>query len=84
MNNSFMNKYFGPLSIEYCTYFYMLSIFFALYIVMILFALVGYVFMNINKLNSSIIVNSIFAMLSGFVIYFSNRLLHTMCIHSIR
>lgn len=84
MNNSFMNKYFGPLSIEYCTYFYVLSIFFALYGVMILFVLSGYVLMNFNKLNSSIIMNSIFSMLSAFIIYFANRLLHTMCIHSTR
>jgi len=84
MNNSFMNKYFGPLSSEYCNYFYVLSILFALYAVMILFVLFGYIIMNFNKLNYFTISNSIFAMLSALIVYFANRLLHTMCVNSIR
>ena len=84
MNNQFMNKYFGPLPSEYCNYFYVLSIFFALYAVMILFVLFGYIFMNFNKMNYSIVANSIFAMLSALIVYFANRLLHTMCVNSVR
>ena len=79
-----MNKYFGPLPMEYCAYFYILSILFALYAVMIFIVLSGYVLMNFNKLNTSIVINSIFAMLSAFVVYFANRLLHTMCANSTR
>ena len=84
MNNPFMNKYFGPLSSEYCNYFYVLSILFALYGVMILFVLFGYILMNFNKLNYSTISISIFAILNAFIVYFANRLLYTMCVYSIR
>ena len=83
MNTAFMNRYFGPLPKEYCAYFYFLSVLFGLYFIIIVFAMFGYSAMNFNKLNVSLVFKSFYVLLSVLVIYFANRLLHTMCLGSI-
>ena len=82
MNSKFINNYFGPLPKEYCAYFYILSMCFAIYFLIILFTMFGYIFMNIKNLNFSVIIKFVFSLSSALVIYFANRLLHTMCINS--
>jgi hypothetical protein len=82
MTNQFITNYFGPLPKEYCAYFYILSMVFAIYFLIIFFTMLGYVFTNIKNLNFSIIMKFLFSLSSALVIYFANRLLHTMCINS--
>jgi len=78
-----MNDYFGPLPRQYCAYFYILSIIFGFSFVLSLVSLGIYVVVNFKKLNTMFIVNSIFVLFNTFLIYFVNRLLHTICIKSI-
>ena len=68
---------FGPLSSEYCVYFYYLSIFgFALMIMTV----VSYVWIGIaKKLDFRHYVQMFFGALVYFIFYFQNRLLYTMC-----
>ena len=81
MENSTMQNLFGPLSKQYCLYFYFLSIicfvFAAVIIVMMLF-------IGITKRKG---MDFYFIMLSGALsygmFYLQNRILHTMCVGSI-
>ena len=72
-----MNKLFGPLSKDYCLYFYFLSI-------------IGFAFMALFLISSLILGFSlkngpdyyfqVLAVALGYgIIYFQNRLLHSMC-----
>jgi len=74
MINSF-NTLFGPLDVAYCNYFYIISI-------------IGFVFF-ITSLGSVILSltgkkgfnqSSMMFMVQGFLLYFVNRLLYSMCI----
>jgi hypothetical protein len=75
--SDFMANLFGPLSVEYCYYFYFLSIFtFALFLMVI----VGGLYAGLSKgkglgFYASVIGGS----LMYFIMYFVNRLLFTMC-----
>ena len=83
MSSSFMNAYFGPLSREYCAYFYVLSIFFGIVFVIVLLSIVGFIAMNYKKVNGMYMMNSVLVLVNLFIVYFANRLLHTMCVKSI-
>jgi hypothetical protein len=82
-NNSFMNKYFGPLSRDYCVYFYALSIIFGFMFVSSVISIIYFSITHMKKVNSMFIINSIFILLNSFLAYIANRLLHTMCVKSI-
>jgi hypothetical protein len=81
MENSTMQNLFGPLSKQYCLYFYFLSIIGMVFLVMIL---VSTLFIGITKRKG---IDFYLAMLSGAlaygIFYFQNRLLHSMCAGSI-
>ena len=82
-----MNKYFGPLSKEYCVYFYYLSIFFFLMYVITLIGAVAFIIKNykdFSKINLSFIINLVMVLINMLLSYFVNRLLHTMCVNSIQ
>jgi uncharacterized membrane protein YhaH (DUF805 family) len=82
-----MNKYFGPLSKEYCVYFYYLSIFFFLMYVIILISAISFIIKNykdIAKVNLSFVINLARVLINMLLSYFVNRLLHTMCVNSIQ
>ena len=83
MSSSFMNTYFGPLSREYCVYFYVLSVFFGFVFVISLVSIVFYVAMNYKKLNGMYVANFVMILINLFIMYFVNRLLNTMCVKSI-
>jgi hypothetical protein len=54
-----MHKYFGPLSKEYCVYFYYLSIFFFLMYVITLIGAIAFIIKNYKdfaKINLSFII----------------------------
>jgi hypothetical protein len=76
-----MQNLFGPLSKQYCLYFYILSLIcFAYFILIIVMTL----FIGITKRKG---IDFYLAMLSGAlaygIFYFQNRLLHSMCVGSI-
>lgn len=73
---------FGPLTKEYCLYFYYLSIF--SYILFVVYV-IGFLYTTLmsNKMSSQYITSHLLVMLHLFLGYFYNRLLHTMCVKSI-
>jgi hypothetical protein len=79
----FMNQYFGPLSREYCIYFYALSIIFGIIFAMSVVSIAYFMVTHIKKVNMMFIVNSVLILLNSFLAYFANRLLHTMCVKAI-
>ena len=82
-----MNEYFGPLSKEYCVYFYYLSIFFFLMYVITLIGAIAFIIKNYKdfaKINLSFIINLVMVLINMLLSYFVNRLLHTMCVISIQ
>jgi hypothetical protein len=75
-----LNSLFGPLTEESCKYFYFFAVAgFIMMIVFILFLLVSIV-KYYKKLDSRMIINLIAAIINSFLLYFSNRLLYTMCV----
>ena len=83
---NFMNMYFGPLSKEYCVYFYYLSIFFFFMYVILLIGAIAFIIKNYNnfaKVNLSFVINLGMVLINMLLSYFVNRLLHTMCVNSI-
>jgi len=81
--NNFMNSYFGPLSKEWCVYFYALSIIFGISFMLSIFSIAGYIVFNFKKVNTTFVVNSLLILLNTFLAYMSNRLLNTMCVRSV-
>jgi len=82
--DSFMSNYFGPLGKEYCLYFYLMSI---MFFVIMIFAVFGLIFTLIKKrkeVNTMFIINGVMLLTNSILAYFVNRLLHTMCINSVR
>ena len=81
MENSTMQNLFGPLSKQYCLYFYFLSIIGLVFVVLIV---VTALFIGITKRKG---MDFYLAMFSGAlaygIFYFQNRLLHSMCVGSI-
>lgn len=83
MSNSFMDKYFGPLSKEYCIYFYFVSIIFAISSLFIFISGVYFIVTNSKKLDAPLIMTSLSSLISMFLAYLVNRLLYTMCVKSL-
>ena len=78
-----MNKLYGPLGKEYCTYFYILSIFFFLsFIVSIVFTILQIV-KNPKIVNMKFVFTSLAIIIYTLIPYYVNRLLYTMCINSL-
>lgn len=81
--NSFMNDVFGPLPRFYCLYYYILSILgfilFVLFILYFLYAIIA----NSKKLDSSFYIMGTSLSISYLLIYFTNRLLFSMCSNSL-
>ncbi len=81
--SSFMDTYFGPLSREYCVYFYILTILSAITFVMSAITIGYYMITHIKKVDAMFVFNSFYVLFSSFLVYFVNRLFHTMCVKSI-
>jgi len=74
---------FGPLDKKYCDYFYFFSVAgFIVMIMSILFILV-FIVRFYKILNSHIMINLIMIVVNSFLLYFSNRLLYTMCMKTL-
>ena len=75
-----LNNLFGPLTKESCNYFYFFAVAgFIMMIVFILFMLISLV-KYYKKLDARMMINIIAAIINSFLLYFSNRLLYTMCV----
>ena len=75
-----MQNLFEPLDVSYCNYFYFSSIFGFVFMVVISLALLVSYMNNSKKVNSLGFVSLI---MQGFLTYFLNRLLYSMCIKSL-
>ena len=75
--STFMETIYGPLSKEYCNYFYILSVIgFVLLIIVILSALV----IGITKKKNSRFYMEMFMLCIPYALmYFTNRILYSMC-----
>ena len=87
MDNAFLAQYFGPLEKKNCFYFFFFSMVGFLFMFLCLLMVVTSVAYNYKKIMSKdgiltfihIIVSFINLFVSSFLLYFSNRLLNTMC-----
>ena len=79
-----MTTYFGPLSREYCTYFYLMSILFFGFFILSIIGVVSTVVMKGKKMDFMFILNSSMLILNTLLAYFVNRLLNTMCTGSVK
>lgn len=79
--SDFMTTFFGPLSKQYCSYFYFLSIILFVFLIISAISLIG---LFIKKFDKTILFNNAFVLINLLIAYFINRLFYTMCINSIR
>lgn len=76
-----INEYlFGPLSKNWCLYFYFLSIIWYIVFLVSLFYLIRYFFGK--NVKSEIAVGMFAYSLTVLIMYFEKRILHGMCINS--
>lgn len=68
---------FGPLSKEYCVYFYFLSM--LGFIMLVFFLVSGIIFGLTKKKGIEFYFTLVAASLGYAIFYFQNRLLHSMC-----
>lgn len=82
MNNNFNEQFFGPMSKKYCEYFYFLSVFgFIMMVVLITSGL----FIGLTKRKNGDYYFGLFmSVLMYGVLYFQNRLIHSMCIGTMK
>lgn len=81
METPTMQNLFGPLSKQYCLYFYILSILAFIFIIVILLSAL---FVGITKRKGiEFYLSMMFAAATYGIFYFQNRLLHSMCVGSI-
>ncbi len=81
--DKFMDTYFGPLSKDYCVYFYVLSIISGVTFALSAVSVVSYMVMHFSKINSMFIINSALILFNTFLAYIANRLLHTICVKAL-
>ncbi len=75
-----MDTLFGPLPKSYCLYFYYLSI---IGFILLVLSVSGSLYMALTKPRSAdFYSSSLMIAISYLIFYFQNRLLHSMCIHS--
>jgi hypothetical protein len=77
-----MNSLFGPLSKNYCIYFYGMSILFFIFFVMSVVHIASHIFRRSSKLDSKFYANSVAVVFYTLLVYLLNRLMYTMCMNS--
>jgi len=73
---------FGPLDSEFCLYFYLLSVISYVLMVVVVLTLCYSIAMGSKKMDSKMIYTSLLGAAVYGVMYFQNRLLHSMCMKS--
>lgn len=80
--NDFIDNVFGPLDKRFCDWFFILSV---LGFVMLVVLLVSSLFVGLSKRKGFDFYLQVFSIGVGYVIfYFQNRLLHGMCVASLK
>ena len=75
---NFVDTLFGPLSKQYCVYFYFLSIF---GFILSAFFIVSSILVGLSKRKGLDYYMQVVGIALGYAIfYFQNRLLHSMCV----
>lgn len=82
--SNFMSNYFGPLSKEYCLYFYFMSILFFILFLLSFLGIATAALYNPKSINIMFGVNSVMLLFNVWIVYFINRLLNTMCTSSLK
>ena len=77
--NSFEQTFLSPYSQEYCAYYFYLTFFALIFLVMAILDVVVGIYMN--KLS---FFDGIMSILGPFLIYFTNRLLYSMCVGALK
>lgn len=81
-NPDIMNSIYGTLPKDYCLYFYLLSMF---GFILMIFTLILAVVIGITKNKDfSFYFQALMGILAYGLFYFQNRLLHSMCMNSLR
>lgn len=81
-----MTKYFGPLTKDYCLYFYLLAIFSFVIFILALFSSIIQLFTMMRKgkqFDFGSLFHTVFILLNSLIVYFVNRLFYTMCLGSV-
>jgi hypothetical protein len=81
--SAFLDKYFGPLGKDSCMYFYIFSIIAGVSFMITLIGAIIVIITHFKKMDYLLLSNMFFMLLNMFIIYFVNRLLHSMCIKSL-
>ena len=79
--SSLEQQLFGVLPKEYCMYFYYLSVFGFLFMVVVLVSSLGLALSKPKDMK--FLAGTFMAVLGYAVFYFQNRLLYSMCSHSL-
>jgi hypothetical protein len=80
--NDTMNYFFGPLSKEYCLYYYFLAVISAIIFILTSFSFI-IVIIQSKKIRGGMWLGMFNTLLSIFIGYFVSRLLYTMCVRSL-
>ena len=81
-NQEIMNSIYGNLPKDYCLYFYALSVFG--FVLMIFTFLVALIIGITRKKDFSFYFQAMMGVFAYGLFYFQNRLLHSMCVNSLR
>ena len=78
-----MDRYFGPLSKDSCSFFLFISMIFFALMVFALVADIFWIFKNYKFFNVRMFTGGLLMFFNLFVAYFFYRLLYTMCTKSL-
>jgi hypothetical protein len=77
--NSFQQTFLSPYSQDYCAYYFYLTIFALIFLIMVIFDVAVGLYKNKVSL-----FDGALSLLGPFLIYFTNRLLYSMCLGSLQ
>jgi hypothetical protein len=81
--SDFSSMFFGPLTKDACVYFYFLTLLFFFILVLTIFSGIFIVINKRKEINFKLALQGVALFCNVFLLYFVNRLLHTMCIKSL-
>ncbi len=80
--SNLMDYFFGPLSKEYCLYYYVMAVIAAIMFLMTLVSVIVGAF-NVKKLTIKYFFMGLYALIPMFISYFLMRLMYTICIKAL-
>lgn len=75
-----MDYFFGPVSSQYCIWFYAISVFGFINLILVLIGFIVSLFTK--KVHFAVPLTFFLALFTWFFMYFQNRLLYNMCLKS--